>query len=91
MPFKLHETIQYNRDEKFLSRSVADSRGFNYLQSAPVSGDAGGIYYIYLESFKFLHPAYGAALSYVIAAIILGLVVIYSRLIRVEATQEALG
>jgi multiple sugar transport system permease protein len=48
-------------------------------------------YYIYLESFKFLHPAYGAALSYVIAAIVLGLVVIYSRLIRVEATQEALG
>ena len=52
-PFKLHETIQYNRDEKFLSRYVADSRGFNYLQSAPVSGDAGGIYYIYLESSPF--------------------------------------
>jgi len=48
-------------------------------------------YYIYLESFKFLHPAYGAALSYVVAAIILVLVVAYSRLIKVEATQEALG
>src|SRR5437588_10539931 len=49
-PFKLHETLDYNKDEKFLSRHVADSRGFAYLQSAAVTGDAGGIYYIYLES-----------------------------------------
>jgi len=48
-------------------------------------------YYIYLESFKFLHPGYGAALSYVVAAIILLLVVFYARLIKVEAAQEAMG
>ncbi len=51
--FTLHEVIGYNRDEKFLSRFVTDSRGYSYLQSAPVSGDAGGIYYIYLESSPF--------------------------------------
>lgn len=46
-------------------------------------------YYVYLESFKYLHFGYGAALSYVIAAMILALVLVYSRLIRIEATQEA--
>ncbi|MBZ5558546.1 MAG: DUF1579 domain-containing protein [Acidobacteriia bacterium] len=54
-PFKLHETIGYNRDEKFLSRYVTDSRGYAYLQSSPVSGDAGGIYYIYFESSPFTY------------------------------------
>ena len=48
-------------------------------------------YYIYMESFKYLHTGYGAALSYVVAAIILVLVLFYARLIRVEATQEAIG
>jgi len=45
-------------------------------------------YYVYNESFKFLHVGYGAALSYVIAFIILGLVVVYARVIRVEGVQE---
>ena len=51
--FRLHETLDYNKDEKFLSRHIADSRGFGYLQSAAVTGDAGGVYYIYLESSPF--------------------------------------
>lgn len=46
-------------------------------------------YYVYNESFKFLRFGAGAALSYVIAFIILGLVVVYARLIRIEGTQEA--
>ena len=46
-------------------------------------------YYIYNESFKYLHFGYGAALSYVVAFIILALVVIYARMIQVEGTQEA--
>lgn len=46
-------------------------------------------YYIYMESFKYLHVGYGAALSYVIAAIILLLVFIYSRILRFEGVQEA--
>ncbi|HEY6214474.1 MAG TPA: hypothetical protein VIW45_19410 [Vicinamibacterales bacterium] len=50
---KMHEAIDYSRDERFLSRYVSDSRGFGFLQAAPVSGDAGGIYYIYLESSPF--------------------------------------
>lgn len=54
-PFKLHEVIGYNRDEKFISRQVTDSRGYSYLQISPVSGDAGGIYYIYFESSPFTY------------------------------------
>ena len=52
--FKEHDVIDY-RDEKFLSRYVTSSRGYAFLQSAPVSGDAGGIYYIYLESAPFTY------------------------------------
>ncbi len=45
-------------------------------------------YYIYMESFKYLHVGYGAALSYVFAAIILVLVFIYVRLLRFESIRE---
>jgi ABC-type sugar transport system permease subunit len=45
-------------------------------------------YYIYMESFKYLHVGYGAALSYVVAAIILVLVFIYVRLLRFESIRE---
>ena len=51
--FKMHEVITYDRDQKMLSRRITDSRGFSFTQSAPVSGDAGGIYYVYLESSPF--------------------------------------
>jgi hypothetical protein len=51
--FHVHEAISYDRETKILSREVKDSRGFSYAQSAPVSGDAGGIYYVYLESAPF--------------------------------------
>ena len=32
-----------------------NGRGFKYRESAPVTGDAGGIYYIYLESLPFTY------------------------------------
>ncbi|HMD34509.1 MAG TPA: hypothetical protein VKH42_06060 [Vicinamibacterales bacterium] len=53
--FTEHEVIAYSRDDRFVSRSVTNSRGYSYLQSAPVSGDAGGIYYIYLASSPFTY------------------------------------
>ena len=52
-PFTIHEAIEYDREQKILSRQITDSRGCTYRESAPVSGDAGGIYYIYLESAPF--------------------------------------
>lgn len=57
-PLKIHERIEYSREDKMLSREVTDSRGFSYKQSAPVSGDAGGIYYIYLESNPFTYKGH---------------------------------
>jgi hypothetical protein len=53
--FTEHDVIAFSRDDKFVSRSVTNSRGYSYLQSAPVSGDAGGIYYIYMESSPFTY------------------------------------
>lgn len=47
-------------------------------------------FYIYHESFKYLHYGYSAAISYVVAIIIVILVLIYSRLIKIEGTQEAI-
>lgn len=44
-------------------------------------------YFIYLQSFKALNYGYSAALSYLVAFIILALVIIYARLIKVEGTQ----
>jgi ABC-type sugar transport system permease subunit len=40
-----------------------------------------------LQSFKALNYGYSAALSYLVAFIILALVIIYARLIKVEGTQ----
>jgi hypothetical protein len=54
----IHEAIQYDRDQKTLTRDITDSRGFRYRQSAPVTGDAGGIYYIYLESSPFTYSGH---------------------------------
>ena len=56
--FTIHEAIQYDRDQKMLTREITDSRGFRYRESAPVTGDAGGIYYIYLESSPFTHSGH---------------------------------
>jgi hypothetical protein len=63
-PLTIHEAIQYDREQKMLTREVRDSRGFSYRESAPVSGDAGGIYYIYLESSPFTYAGHTIRLKH---------------------------
>ncbi|NOZ27047.1 MAG: sugar ABC transporter permease [Chloroflexi bacterium] len=43
-------------------------------------------YYIFINSFKFLNIGLGAAMSYVLTLIILGLVIIYYRLLSTEVS-----
>ncbi len=52
--FTVKETIRYQREEKTLTRDVADSRGFSYTQTGTIGGDLGGFYTIYFESAPFL-------------------------------------
>lgn len=49
----VRERIQYQKEQKTLSREVVDSRGFRYTQTGTVGGDLGGLYTIYLESAPF--------------------------------------
>lgn len=51
--FTIKERIAYFRENKTLARYVTDSRGFSYLQLAPIGGDLGGFYNIYYESEPF--------------------------------------
>jgi hypothetical protein len=51
--FKTHELIAYHKEGKALSRYVSDSRGFSFLEIAPIGGDLGGIYNILFESSPF--------------------------------------
>ena len=52
--FTVKETIRYQREQKTLSRDVADSRGFTYSQKGTIGGDLGGFYTIYFESDPFM-------------------------------------
>ena len=52
-PFTIKETIRYQREQRSLSRDVADSRGFSYKQSGTIGGDLGGFFNIYFESEPF--------------------------------------
>lgn len=51
--YTVKERIAYQRDQKSVARQVTDSRGFSYLQVAPVGADLGGFYYMYFESEPF--------------------------------------
>lgn len=51
--FTIKERLAYQRDQKSVARHVTDSRGFSYLQVAPVGADLGGFYYMYFESEPF--------------------------------------
>ena len=51
--FTIRETIAYRLEGKTATRWVADSRGFSYMQVAPVGGDLGGYFNIYYESAPF--------------------------------------
>jgi hypothetical protein len=52
--FTVKERIEYQKDQKTMTRQVTDSRGFTYTQHAPVGADLGGFYYIYFESEPFM-------------------------------------
>jgi hypothetical protein len=52
-PFEVREKITYDKEGKSLTRTVTDSRGFNYTQTGPVGGDLGGIYNVHFESTPF--------------------------------------
>ena len=56
--FTIHELIAYQKDNKAVSRHVTDSRGFSYLQLAPIGGDLGGIYNIFYDSTPFTYQGH---------------------------------
>jgi len=51
--FTLHEVLTYEKDDKKVSRSATDSRGFAYQQTGTIGGDLGGFWNIYLEATPF--------------------------------------
>jgi hypothetical protein len=51
--FTITERINYQREQKTLSREVVDSRGFTYKQSGKIGGDLGGLFTIYYVSEPF--------------------------------------
>ena len=51
--FTVREQVTYQKDQKTLTRDVADSRGFKYRQTGTIGGDLGGFYTIYFESESF--------------------------------------
>ena len=53
-PFTIRERIQYNKEQRTLTRDVVDSRGFKYSQTGTIGGDLGGLYTVYLESTPFM-------------------------------------
>jgi hypothetical protein len=52
--FTVTERIQYQKDQKTLTREVTDSRGFTYTQTGTIGGDLGGFYTIYFDSAPFM-------------------------------------
>jgi hypothetical protein len=51
--FKVREVYAYHKQNKTITRQVADSRNLSYLQLGAVGGDLGGLYNIYYESQPF--------------------------------------
>jgi hypothetical protein len=51
----IREVIGYLRDQRTLSRTVTDSRGYTYLQIGTVGGDLGGQFTIRFDSSPFVH------------------------------------
>lgn len=54
-PLTIKESIAYRVEGKTAARFVADSRGFTYVQLAPVGGDLGGYFNLYYESAPFTY------------------------------------
>ena len=51
--FAVRERLQYQKDQKTVTREVDDSRGFKYRQTGTIGGDLGGFYTIYFDSEPF--------------------------------------
>jgi hypothetical protein len=51
--FTVRERVQYQKDQRTLTRDVVDSRGFKYRQSGTIGGDLGGLYTIFFDSEPF--------------------------------------
>src|SRR5262249_39574466 len=54
-PFTIKEQIAYRKESKAAARYVTDSRGFSFMQIAPVGGDLGGYFSLYFESSPFTY------------------------------------
>jgi hypothetical protein len=54
-PLTIKESIAYRLEGKTATRFVTDSRGFAYMQLAPVGGDLGGYFNLYYESSPFTY------------------------------------
>jgi hypothetical protein len=54
-PFTVKETIAYRPESKAAARWLTDSRGFSYMQIAPVGGDLGGYFNVYFEGEPFTY------------------------------------
>jgi hypothetical protein len=54
-PMTIKESIAYRVENKTAARWIADSRGFSYVQIAPVGGDLGGYFNLYFESSPFTY------------------------------------
>ena len=52
--FTVRERIAHHKENKTIARHVTDSRGFSYMQIAPVGGDLGGFYNINYEGEPFV-------------------------------------
>jgi hypothetical protein len=54
-PFTVKETIAYRLEGKTAARWLTDSRGFSYMQIAPVGGDLGGYFNFYYDGSSFTY------------------------------------
>ncbi len=52
--FTVVERIAYHKENKTVVRHVTDSRGFSYMQMAPIGGDLGGFYNMHFVSEAFV-------------------------------------
>ena len=57
-PFRIRETIAYQKDAKTITWQAVDSRGFTDAQAGTIGGDLGGIYNILLEGAPFTYKGH---------------------------------
>jgi uncharacterized protein DUF1579 len=57
-PMTAKETIAYRQESKAAARWIVDSRGFSYMQIAPVGGDLGGYFNLYYDGQPFTYKGH---------------------------------